>query len=68
MPTVHFKLCGALYNTVGWAIYTYYHRKGAMEKMIKHAMSKRLTWEESANKYVETYKQAIRQKIGEERY
>ena len=64
----HDLTSGALYNTVGWALYTYYHRKDAMEKMIKHAMSQRFTWEESANKYVDTYKQAIRQKIGEDRY
>jgi starch synthase len=52
----------ALYNTIGWATYTYYNNKEAMAILQKNAMSKRFTWEESAKKYEEMYVEAIRLK------
>lgn len=54
----------ALYNTIGWATYTYYNNKDAMENLQKNAMSKRFTWEESAKKYEEMYLDAIKLKRG----
>lgn len=54
----------ALYNTIGWATYTYYNNKDAMENLQKNAMSKRFTWEESAKKYEEMYSDAIKLKRG----
>ena len=49
----------SLFNTVGWAVYTYYNNKNAMKRLIENAMKKRFTWEESAKKYVEVYELAI---------
>lgn len=54
----------ALYNTIGWATYTYYNNKDAMENLQKNAMCKRFTWEESAKKYEEMYSDAIKLKRG----
>lgn len=49
----------ALFNTVGWAVHTYYNRKDAMDIMIKRAMRKRFLWEDAASKYEELYRKAI---------
>lgn len=54
----------ALYNTIGWATYTYYNAKEAVQMLQKNAMSKRFTWEESAKKYEEMYMDAIKLKRG----
>lgn len=54
----------ALYNTIGWATYTYYNNKEAMVILQKNAMGKRFTWEESAKKYEEMYVDAIKLKRG----
>lgn len=55
---------GALFDTVGWAVHTWYHRKGAMEKLIANAMSKRFTWEDAAAKYEVLYERALRKRLG----
>jgi starch synthase len=49
----------SLFNTVGWAVYTYYNNKNAMKKLIEQAMSKRFTWEHSAKKYEDVYRRAV---------
>jgi starch synthase len=49
----------AIYYTVGWAVSTYYDRKNHLQKLIKNAMSKHFSWEDSAKKYIELYKNAI---------
>ncbi|OGI01396.1 MAG: glycogen synthase [Candidatus Melainabacteria bacterium GWF2_37_15] len=50
----------ALFDTVGWATYTYYHNKPAMKKLIQNAMNKRFTWEDAARKYDDVYYLAVR--------
>lgn len=52
----------SIFNTVGWAIYTYYNNKQAMDTLIKNAMKKRFTWEESAKQYEDCYYKAIKNK------
>lgn len=52
----------AIYNTVGWATYTYYHRKDAMKKLVKKAMQQRFTWEDAARKYEDVYYHAVRRR------
>jgi starch synthase len=52
----------ALYDTVGWAVSTYYDRKEHMQKMIAAAMSQDLSWEHSARIYVQAYERAIANK------
>lgn len=50
---------GALFDTIGWATYTFYNRKDCLEKMRKTAMQKRFTWDESAKQYEELYFKAL---------
>jgi starch synthase len=56
----------ALYNTVGWAVHTYYNKKDSMRHLIKQAMSKRFTWQDSAKKYEELYYQAVKKRTGKD--
>ncbi len=55
---------GALIDTVGWAIYTYYNQKRVMEAMIQRAMKRRFSWADAAMKYVELYNKAINKRKG----
>ncbi|KAF0219232.1 MAG: starch [Geobacteraceae bacterium] len=57
----------ALFDTVGWAVYTWYNRRDAMERLIKNAMEKRFTWEEAAAKYEKLYYLAVEKRMGEKR-
>jgi len=52
----------ALFDTIGWAVHTYYHRQKAMEALMKSAMAKRFTWEAAARKYEDLYRLAVRRK------
>ncbi|HSA06571.1 MAG TPA: glycogen synthase GlgA [Candidatus Gastranaerophilales bacterium] len=52
----------ALFNTIGWSVYTYYNNKPAMKKLIANAMQKRFTWENSAKKYEDVYYLAVRRR------
>ena len=54
----------SLFDTVGWAVYTYYNNKKGMKRLIEQAMKKRFTWEESAKKYEEVYNLAIKKRKG----
>jgi len=49
----------ALFNTIGWAVHTYYNNGQAMGVLIRRAMEKRFTWEESARKYEGLYRLAM---------
>ena len=59
---------GALYDTVGWAVHTWYNRKDAIKVLIANAMAKRFTWEDSARKYEALYFRALRKRLGSARY
>lgn len=50
---------GALFDTVGWGVHTWYNRKDAMLQLVRNAMEKRFTWEAAAMGYVELYKKAL---------
>jgi starch synthase len=50
---------GALFDTVGWAVYTWYNRKAVIRRLMLNAMQKRFTWETAAGKYEKLYKMAI---------
>ena len=54
----------ALYNTIGWATYTYYNDKEGLFALRKNGMSKRYTCDESAKKYEDMYMDAIKLKRG----
>ncbi len=49
----------AIYNTVGWAISTWYDRPEHYKSMQKRAMSKSFSWKDSAAKYEVAYDKAI---------
>ncbi len=50
---------GALFDTVGWAVHTWYHHKDAISSLVLNAMEKRFTWEVAAEKYERLYNMAI---------
>jgi starch synthase len=45
----------AIYNTIGWAVWTWYNRPEQIKVMQKRAMQQDFSWEKSAKKYVELY-------------
>jgi starch synthase len=49
----------AIYNSVGWAVSTYFDRRHHLEMMIRRAMSQRFSWYDSARHYQEIYYRAI---------
>lgn len=51
---------GALFDTVGWAVHTWYNRKGSVQQLIQNAMDKRFTWEDAAASYEQMYLEAVR--------
>lgn len=55
----------SLHNTVGWAVYNYYHRKDVMSEMIKRAMRRRFTWQDSAKHYEDLYYLASKKRLGD---
>ena len=54
----------ALFDTIGWAVHTFYNRPEAMRALMKRAMAKRFTWEESARRYEELYRMAVAKRQG----
>lgn len=50
---------GALFDTVGWAVYTWFNSKDAISSLMQNAMAKRFTWEAAAEKYERLYRMAI---------
>lgn len=50
---------GALYNTIGWAVSTYFDRPMHIDNMIKESMQKDFSWNKSANEYINVYKSAL---------
>jgi len=49
----------AIYNTVGWAIYTYYNDEKGMQKLIQSAMKSEFSWRVSAKEYIDLYNLAL---------
>jgi len=54
---------GALYDTVGWAVSTYYDRPHHMQKLIRRAMRRDFSWRRSVLKYERLYRNAIQSKM-----
>lgn len=46
----------ALFNTMGWAVSTYFDRPAHMDNMIKQAMKKDFSWDQSIKQYMDLYK------------
>jgi starch synthase len=49
----------AIYNTVKWALDTYYIRRSHFKKLIRNAMDQHFSWEDSAGEYIRLYNRAI---------
>ena len=58
------QTAAALYDTVGWATWTFYNNPEGLAALRKNGMAKRFTWEESARKYDALYREALRRKRG----
>jgi len=56
----------ALFDTVGWAVYTYFNHPKGLAALRRNGMKQRFTWEAAAGKYEELYRLAIRRRRGEE--
>jgi starch synthase len=59
---------GALFDTVGWAVHTWYHDPELIEVLRQNAMAQRFTWEEAAEKYQRLYRRAVQMRLGKGRY
>jgi len=59
---------GALFDTIGWAVHTWYHRPEAIRTLVANAMARRFTWEDAALGYEELYLRAVRMRLGSERF
>lgn len=55
---------GAIYDTVGWAVWAYYNRKEHIKKMQKKGMEKDFSWTRSVNGYVDVYSEALMRGCG----
>lgn len=49
----------ALYNTVKWALETYFKRKPHLKKLVSNAMKQHYSWDDSAQEYVKFYFRAL---------
>ena len=54
----------ALYNTIGWALSTWYHKPDEIAGLRKRAMEQRFSWQGSAEQYCDIYREAIYLKTG----
>ncbi|MFA6136586.1 MAG: glycogen synthase GlgA [Sulfurimonas sp.] len=52
----------AFYNTVGWAVHTWYNNKDAIKALIQNGMKKHFGWDDTAKVYESVYNEALQQK------
>jgi starch synthase len=53
----------AVYDTVGWAVSTWYDRPAHIDRMRRNAMRKDFSWDRSIRAYEDLYDQALRVKF-----
>ena len=58
----------ALFDTVGWAAWTFFNNPKGLAALRKNGMQQRFTWETAAEKYDELYHLAVRRRRGAEYY
>ena len=54
----HSHTATALYDTIGWATWTYYHNKQGLTQLQQNGMKKRFTWQAAARSYQDMYHDA----------
>lgn len=59
---------GALFDTIGWGVHSWYNNPAAIRALMKNAMARRFTWERAAEKYEMVYREGVRRRIGAERF
>ena len=55
---------GALYDVIGWALSTWYHRRGHIDNMRRQAMEQDFSWDRSAEAYERLYHAAYARRRG----
>jgi starch synthase len=58
----------ALVDTVGWAVWTWYHNERGMASLIRNGMARRFTWDRAAEKYEQLYYWALEKRLGWEEF
>jgi starch synthase len=56
---------GALFDTVGWAVSTWYQRPHHVERMRREAMAEDFSWRHVAGEYEEVYRRAYQRRRGQ---
>lgn len=54
----------AIYDTVGWAVHTWFNHREAFDRLIRRGMAKRFTWDGAAREYEALYREAVRRRTG----
>jgi len=54
----------AIYNTVGWSLWTWHNRPEHIRAMRQRAMAERFSWDLSAARYLEIYGGAVDRRTG----
>jgi starch synthase len=55
---------GSLFDTIGWAAATWYHRPQHVEVMRLRAMAQDFSWDHAAREYEALYREAVRRRRG----
>lgn len=55
---------GAIFDTVGWAVYTWHNHPEKIDAMITRAMRKDFSWESSVEEYLNIYQWALDRRQG----
>jgi starch synthase len=58
----------ALFDTIGWAAWTWHHNRPGIAGLIRNGMAQRFTWELAAEKYEQVYYWAVEKKLGWEEF
>ena len=53
----------AIYNTVHWALETYYFRNSHIKRLTQNAMKQNFSWEDSSKEYLKLYYKALAKKM-----
>ena len=54
----------AIYDTVGWAVWTWYNRPEHIQTMRERGMQRRFSWQHSGQRYAELYQWALDRRLG----
>lgn len=55
---------GALFDTIGWAVWAWYERKDQFRALQRRGMAERFTWEHAARRYEDLYGEAVARRKG----